>query len=233
RAAILGLRGLENKLSLSDWRPDSLFGAGGQSALRDLVGVMMRIPQLEKQLRDLGGHSGQQRRIAEITYSWVTGASIEQIARAYFGATPDRREKFTQAISRACVAIYRTLTNYGSWGLASLAKMPTSGLDFEKMTDDERKRINNLAAMVYYGVRTNSAILMRMESVPRSIAEPLGEVFVKHGGRVDEPDSPRQVRRFIKSLGLADWQNVVPSGATMSGADYRQVWSWLSGEETQ
>ncbi len=233
RSAILGLGGLENKLSLSDWRPESLFGAAGQTALRDLVGVMMRIPQLEKHLRDLGGRSGQQRRIAEITYSWVTGASIEQIALTYFGATPDKRENFTKAISRTCAAVYRTLANYGSWGLASLAKMPTSGLDFDKMSEEDRKRINNLAAMVYYGVKSDSAILMRMESVPRSIAEPLGDVFVRQGGRADQPDSLHQVRKFIKSLGLSEWGQVVPSGATMSGSDYRRVWSWLSGEETQ
>ncbi len=40
-----------------------------------------------------------------------------------------------------------------------------------------------------------------------------------------------QAREFIKGLGASDWDRLKPSGAHMSGIDYKSIWELLSGEQ--
>ena len=61
--------------------------------------------------------------------------------------------------------------------LPALSQMPTSGLDYENMDEKLKQTLNTLPAMIYHGVNTPEAILMRMNSAPRSIAERLGERY--------------------------------------------------------
>ncbi|MYF99253.1 DEAD/DEAH box helicase, partial [Candidatus Poribacteria bacterium] len=51
--ALVGLGNLERQLTASDWAPESLFGSGGRMA--DLFGVMLKVPQLQQDLGELGG----------------------------------------------------------------------------------------------------------------------------------------------------------------------------------
>lgn len=223
RSALLGLNKLEQKLGQADWEPSSLFGAGGNSALPALIGVMLKIPELNQSLNEITRSGKDQKQIAEITVSWVNGASIRDIATKYFSSNDE-----TSAITDACKAIYRTLVNAGPWGMSALTKMPTSGLDFEKLPPDVRQRLNSMPAMIYHGVRTEAAVMMRMNCIPRSIAESLGAKFTKiSGGDL----SIRAARKFLHELNQADWNAAVPEGAVMSGTDYKQVWQRLSGEQ--
>lgn len=224
RTAFLELGQLENKLTPSDWEPSSLFGDKGQSVLPNLVGIMMRIPQLQKGLDDIKGDGVGHRQIADITQAWVSGSSIEDIAKQYF-----KGDTLTAQISKACKAVYRDLANNGAWGLSALSKMPTSGIDFESLSDEERRRINNLPAMLYHGVKSEEAILMRMNSVPRSIAEQLGQDYRKQIDPASEILSPTLANDYLKSLKSDDWGRLKPEVSAMSGDDYREVWKRLSG----
>lgn len=221
RTAFMELQQLENKLNPADWRPESLFGEQGVSVLPELIGIMMKVPQLKKGLDEIGGKGPDQGRISEISQAWVAGKSIEEIAALYFeGKTA------TEQISKACRAVYRDLANNASWGLSALSKMPTSGLNFDDLTDEEKRRINNLPAMLYHGVQSEEAVLMRMSSVPRSVAEPLAGVFRS----ADRSLTSSAASEFLRSLDVTDWERVRPKAATMSGADYQKVWKRLSGE---
>ena len=168
-------------------------------------------------------------RLSQMTQAWVNGKSLHHIATEFF-STGDK--DVTDAISHACKAIYRVLTNSGCWGLAALAKMPTSGIDFDSLTPEQRQRINNLPAMIYHGVKTDAAVLMRMNSVPRSVAEPLGKEFEKATGKPAIGQTVGVARQFIKDLDSAAWDTLVPTDSTMTGADYREIWGRLSGEES-
>jgi replicative superfamily II helicase len=225
RTAMLSLRRLEHTLTPADWQPVSLFGATGTSPLPTLFGVMMNIPQLRNPLKELGSHGRTQTRLAQIAQAWVSGAPIEKIATDYFGGTP---ENMTDAITAACRGIYRTLAYAGTWGLAALSKL--SGIDFNSLPPDLRRSINNLPAMLYHGVNNEPAIAMRINSVPRSIAETLGQKFAREVASVDDVARPQVAREFLASLRDADWEEARPAGAAMSGADFRNVWARLSGE---
>jgi hypothetical protein len=225
RDAMAGLGRLENQLTTSDWQPTSLFGPTGTSPLPVLFGVMMKIPQLKTPLEELGKHGTGHTRLAEIAQAWVSGASIEKIAEDYFDGSADNR---TEAITQACRGIYRNLSNAGTWGLSALSKL--SGIDVDALPPEIRRSIANLPAMLYHGVKSEGAIAMRMNCVPRSIAENLGQKFSVAVGSEVGVTRPQIARQFLASLEDGDWEDSRPPGAAMTGADYREVWANLSGE---
>ena len=225
RTALLELNRLENKLTTEDWQPSSLFGSEtGRSALPDLMGVMMRVPQLQKSLTELGGDGIGHQRLADITQAWVEGSSLEDIANQFFD-----EGDLTNNLSKACKAVYRDLANNGAWGLSALSKMPTAGIDFDSLSDDELRTLNNLPAMLYHGVRSEEGVLMRMNSVPRSIAENLGADFKQQHRDTDTASAPSIATGYVSALSSEDWSRLRPEGASMSGDDYRKVWKQLSG----
>lgn len=164
--------------------------------------------------------------IARLATAWVTGKSIKDIAKEFFAGsgTP------TDAITNACKAIYRELVNSGPWDMAALSKLPTSGINFDKLSEDEKRRLNSLPAMIYHGVQTEEAILMRMNSVPRSVAEPLGKEFAAKIHAAPSEQTVTLAATFLRSLQDADWDRAAPKDSAMTGGDYREIWQKLSGE---
>lgn len=222
--AMAALGNLEHKLAPSDWSAESLFGDSGRVA--DLYGVMLHVPQLKQPLEDVGGQGFDHTHLSNITREWVKGAKIDEIAKAYFSADPDSAD--TEAITKACRAIYKAIVNNGTWGVSALCQM--SGIDFDALPEDERRRISALPAMIYHGVGTESAVLMRINSVPRGVATQLGERFSTNTDGSPDSFSVGSAREFLKSLNERDWEQARPKGASLSGANYRRVWSVLSGE---
>ncbi len=220
--ALAGMGNLDRKLNPSDWTPDGLFGRG--TGMADLFGVMLRIPQLKRGLDAITSPGIDRTQIAGITKAWVGGDSIQEIAKKFFKGT----DGGTEAITETCKAIYRTLVNNGTWGISALSRF--SGIDFEKLTESERRKINVLPAMIYHGVKTEAGVLMRMNAAPRSVAEKLGEVFEKKVGSVADGQGVQAARDFLKSLDAKGWEAARPANAPLSGADYRRVWAILSGE---
>jgi len=226
--AMSGMRGLEENLTPSDWAPESLFGDGGKIA--DLFGVMLRVPQLQQQLEEIGGDGFDQTRISDITRDWVNGKGIDAIAKDYFARDNDD-ETGTAALTDACKAIYRAIVNNGTWGISALSRV--SGVDFESLPEAERRRINALPAMIYHGVRTEDAVLMRMNSAPRSAAEALGNLYREFTDEDEGRYSVGKARNFLKELGTREWNRARPEGSALSGDGYKRVWEVLSGEAGQ
>jgi replicative superfamily II helicase len=222
--AMNGMRNLEEQLRPDDWAPESLFGDAGRMA--DLFGVMLKVPQLKQQLEEIGGDGFDHAHLSNITRDWVNGVRLEDIAKNYFAQNNELSE--TKAFTDACKAIYRAIVNNGTWGVSALSRV--SGMDFERMTEAERRRINALPAMIYHGVRTEDAVLMRMNSAPRSVAEKLGllyrDAFEGDEGRY----SVGKARRFLKSMSSRDWNRVRPRQAPLGGSGYKRVWEVLAGE---
>ncbi len=221
-SALAGVNQLDHKLTAADWTPESLFGES--SGIADLYGIMLRIPQLQDSLQEIGGEGFDKKRVAEITNAWVSGESIQEIAREYFRGDEDE----TKAITHACRAIYRHLVNTGTWGLSALSRL--SGIDFDSLSERERRRINALPAMVYHGVKSEDAVLMRMNAAPRSIAENLGRAFRSSVDKGADAAGVHEAREFLKGLDAGDWERMRPGGAHLTGTDYKKVWELLSGE---
>jgi replicative superfamily II helicase len=224
RAAIMGIQGLEQKLTRDDWAPESLFGEAGK--MSDLFGVMLKIPQLSDSLNEIGGEGFDHAHLSNITKDWVNGKSLQDIARSYFAE--GRADADTEAFTSACRALYRTIVNSGTWGVSALSRV--SGVDFAQMTEADRRRINALPAMIYHGVRTEEAVLMRMNSAPRSAAERLGQMYKSEIGDSVTQYSIGVARKYLRELSTSDWTKACPPNAALTGEGYRRVWRVLSGE---
>ena len=227
RVAMAGIGSLENRLTASDWAPDSLFGSSGRMA--DLFGVMLRVPQLKQELVELSGKGFDRSRISDITNDWVNGKRLEAIAREYFRRERDD-EAGTGALTDACRAIYRTIVNSGTWGVSALSRV--SGIDFEALSEADKRRVNALPAMIYHGVSSEDAVLMRMNSAPRSAAEALGSLYRELTDADEDRYSVGEARRFLQELSTDDWHDVRPEGAPLTGTGYKRVWEVLSGESS-
>ena len=225
--ALLGLNSLEKKLTIADWQPTSIFGPA--SSLPQIIGVMMNIPEVRGPLVELGQHGTDKTRVAQIAAAWVNGQSVEEIAKVYFSGDGENVKPLTDALTDACKGIYKALAYAGTWGIAALSKMPTSGIDFEALSETERRQLNVIPAMLYHGVNSEQAVVMRMNSVPRSIAESLGNMYAKTV-ETNGVVSATSARTFLKSLSESDWNAARPVNGTMTGSDYQAVWVTLSGE---
>lgn len=219
--ALNGLNRLERKMKPDDWAPECLFGTAGR--MSDLFGIMLKIPQVKEPLEEIVGKGSDEKKLADITLDWVNGSKIREIATKYFSGSDN-----TVSLCNACRAIYRSIVNNGTWGVSALSHV--SGLDFDKMADDEKRSINLLPAMVYHGVRSEEAVLMRMNNVPRSIAEPLGKQFGDAGLRSPDRYSVAYVRKYLSNLSSDQWDSAAPRRSALRGDGYRKVWKILAGE---
>lgn len=208
-----------------DWNAENLFSPAS-SRLDSLVGIMLStIPEV-KNLSEIGSQQSASRKmISNIISDWVSGRGIDEMARSYFeGDGTDYKDAIT-----ACVnAIYGKIINSATWGLAGIQKIPGSGLKFDTMSDEQKRRIANLPAMVYYGVDSEEAILMRMQGVPRGISKQLGDVYREQTPHQDiYAVGADDVMNWLDKLPDDVWQ---PKSKTISGADYKQIWRRLSGK---
>ncbi len=220
--ALHGIRELSRELAPSDFSAERLFGSA--AGMADLYGIMLKIPQLARNLEDITSAGVEHRHLAAITRDWVGGKSIQEIAAAYFKADEDA----TQAITNACKAIYRNLINNGTWGLSALSRL--SGINFDQLPEEQKRHINLLPAMIYHGVKTEEGVLMRMNGVPRSIAENMGELYRNISGNEGARKSIQGVRAFIASADISTWNQARPADSQLSAMEYRNAWKVISGE---
>ncbi|GAB5559119.1 MAG: hypothetical protein SynsKO_07660 [Synoicihabitans sp.] len=220
--ALIGIGELDRNLTTNDFSVDRLFG--DNNGMSDFYGIMLKIPQLARNLEEIATTGIEHQQLARITQDWVAGKSIQDIAVAHFRADQNP----TKAITDACKAIYGNLVNNGTWGLSALSRL--SGINFEELEESQKRRINLLPAMIYHGVKTEEAVLMRMNGVPRSVAESLGESYRSSVGKAELNPSVQSARSFVLNADEGVWGRAVPEGSSMSASDYQSVWKVLSGE---
>ncbi len=215
KSAMKEIDQLEYKLTTSDWMPDSLFGSS-ESKLPDLFSVMFKIDQLNFSHDDEQGR--KKTRMADIAQAWIEGETIQDIAATFFDGSGSNE------ISKVYDAIYGKLANGGTWGLSALSRI--SGIDFDTLSDEQKRQLNLMPAMLYHGVKSEESVLMRMNSVPRSFAETLGNKFKQQV----ENRNVATARQYLNNLLDSDWDSVTSHSKYLSGGDCKKVWQILSGE---
>lgn len=214
-----------SNLSPQDWNKNQLFSEQNQS-MRKLIGIMLNTYEIKKSIEELS--NGQQpldhSSIARLIIDWVNGQDIASIASKFYP-----NEETNKAIQRATKALHKVVANAATWGLAALQKMPTSGMDWESLSEIEKKRMANLPAYLHYGVNTDEGVLMRKNNVPRSIANRLGELYsASVSGQIfDQPSS--SVSQWIGQQEAETWSRIKPYESRLSGDDYKKVWMKLNG----
>ncbi|MEX2564753.1 MAG: DEAD/DEAH box helicase [Cyclobacteriaceae bacterium] len=214
-----------SRLTPQDWHKNQLFSAQNQS-MQKLIGIMMNTYEIRKSIEELspGDLVLDRTSIARLIIDWVNGRDIASIAsRIYPG------EESQRAILKTTKALYKVVANATTWGLSALQQMPTSGSDWENLSDIEKKRMANLPAYLHYGVNTDEGVLMRKNNVPRSIANRLGELYNASvdGEIFTQPSS--SVADWIGEQNVATWNEARPVNSQLSGEDYRKIWMKLNG----
>ncbi|RVU44716.1 DEAD/DEAH box helicase [Lujinxingia sediminis] len=188
----------------------NIFG-GPKPHLQSMMGVLISIPELKENFKDvLGGGGINGDEVARAVCDWVQGESIQSMANKYFDGN----------ISKCCQQLFGKITQTASWGMAAIQTLTLLD-DFDDMDEVEQRRVRNLPGRVYYGVNSDEALVLRLAGVPRTAAEGLARVLdVK-------PDMPlTEARSAVQSSSDAEWSQAMgPIGPT-----YRRVWSILEGE---
>jgi hypothetical protein len=72
--------------------------------------------------------------------------------------------------------------------------------------------------MIYYGVDTEDALLMRMAGVPRRLAKSLSHIVPKN-----ETLSLTDIRKKIGSLSDEQWTKFIPKNSNLSAQDWKKL----------
>ncbi len=223
QATMSALNRLDKELKPDDFVPESLFSSEGR--MPDMFAVMLDVPQIKRQLADSIGWDGDKAELSGIARDWVNGDGLKEIAVRHFSKDTDPNH--TRAVTEACRTIYGGIVDGGAWGVSAIGALAGAS---QELTDDERNRLAALPAMIYHGVRSEDGVLMRMNSVPRSVAEKVGELYRESHRTGAIRYSIGRVREFLKGMDAATWDRVRPAGSALSGDGYRRVWRVLSGE---
>ncbi|WP_191566575.1 DEAD/DEAH box helicase [Metabacillus idriensis] len=209
------------KLNSETWNRSNLFSSNGN--LKDLMGIMLSIPEIKGSLEEVtsrGTVSG--KYLADMITDWVSGESLNELSRKYFNDSTEA------SLTECCRAIYSKIVNSAPWGLSSILKLPTTGIDYEKLNAEEKLQIRNLPSMIYYGVNSSEAVLMRSSNIPRSIASEMGRIF-KENHDLSEA-STTKATSWLKELTDEQWERV-SANKKLTGSEYKKVWNVLNGQQ--
>lgn len=213
-------------MSSHDWQKNQLFSENNRT-MQGLVGIMLNTYEIKNSIQKLteGGEPLDHSSIARMITNWVNGSDIATIASESY-PNDDR----ALAIQRTTKALYGIIANSATWGLAALQKMPTSGINWDGLSEIEKKKMANLPAYLHYGVNTDEGVLMRKNNVPRSVANRLGELYSNsvEGDIFDQPSD--SVNDWLTQQTNETWHSIRPAGSRLSGEEYKRVWKKLNGE---
>ena len=201
------------KMQGSDWTVSGMFG--DSSRLEALVRTMTeKMPEI----REISEVKASQKTISPLDLSmiirdWVSGKPITHISEKYFGGTG------VDSLSQCVGALHGKVLQYATWAMSAIHQAYRARLEPESRS--------NLPAMVYYGVDSDAAILMRMNGMPRSLSTGIGGMYER-----DHKDLYGAQSSYV--LG---WLNDLPDGkwtrpetdAGLSGTEYKQIWRRLAG----
>jgi replicative superfamily II helicase len=213
-------------LTRSDWNANSMFSSQPNS-LKKLVGIMLRTPEIQRHLREIKvkGTRISHYSLARLISDWVLGKDIPEISRTYFGS--DDYGNISDCVS----AIYGPLVMSAAWGLSAFQRLSHDEIGYEGLTDQEKKQLANLPAMVYYGVNSDEAVLLRKANVPRTISKSLGEALLAHAGSAEGlyQKTSSDISNWLNALPETAWHRAVPANKEITGSDYKKIWQMLSG----
>ncbi|OCA69074.1 DEAD/DEAH box helicase [Chryseobacterium artocarpi] len=212
-------------INATDWNKNQLFSEQNQT-MQKLVGIMLNTYEIRKSMDELNGGDQilDKASISRLVVDWVNGKELPIIAARLY---PNESE--TVAIQKTTKALYKVVANSATWGLSALQKMPTSGIDWDSLSDIDKKKMANLPAYLHYGVNTDEGVLMRKNNVPRSIAKHMGALYqASIDGNIFNQTSD-SVDLWLKNQSIDIWSRARPAGSSLSGEDYKKVWKKLNG----
>lgn len=215
----------EQQVKLEDFNAGALFNANS-SSLKKLVNIMLKAPEIKRNLTEfITGNSEEIKQLPAIIADWVSGLTLQKLADKYYSSEETRIKQITTCVSE----IYSKLTNNAAWGLAAVQQL--SGINYDKLSEEDKNTLANLPAMILYGVSTNEGIALRKANVPRSLADRLGRLLDQQKENALYKISNSEVIAWLSELNERSWDEVNPNKEQISGSEYKKVWKKLVGIE--
>jgi helicase len=197
----------------SAWSDAALFGEDSEH-LAEIIEVIGQIPELSLGHSDAGAFNAA--IVAGVISDWVAGRTVSEIADRHFqhlGLDDDERRRMTSHY------LHSTLVGQVPWGVGALQRLVlTEQADLEK--------VGHIPSLIFYGVRSREAALLRMAGVPRIAAEGLATRWRD----TDQVASTfPALRHWVDELPIQAWDESVQEREKVSGSDARAVWSALAG----
>jgi hypothetical protein len=184
---------------------------------------MLNTAEIKQNISDIASFNkiADKTTIANIITDWVSGKSIEQIAQKYY----------SNDISKCTKAIYSDIVNSATWGIAAMQQLPQSGINWDNLTEIERRQFKNLPSMIYYGVNSEEAVILRKENIPRTIANNLGKELEREFKQNSLTKNSHELINWLNNLTIEKWQTVIPANKKITGDEYKKIWKKLAGIE--
>jgi hypothetical protein len=115
--------------------------------------------------------------------------------------------------------LHSRLVGQVPWGMGALQRVTLRD-------EGALAEVGHIPSLIFYGVRSKEAALLRMAGVPRIAAEGLAGRW--RDAELDTTTFP-DLRRWVNQLPLEAWDEAVADREVVSGSDARAVWSALAG----
>ena len=197
------------------WSDSALFGADPQP-LTEIIDVIGQIPELSLGHSDAGGFNAG--IVAGVVSDWVSGSTVSEIADRRFGhleLSDDDRLRMTSHY------LHSRLVGQVPWGMGALQRVTLR-------EEEELAQVGHIPSLIFYGVRSREAALLRMAGVPRIAAEGLAH---RWRDAQQQTRSFPELRQWVGGLALDAWDEAVADRDAVSGTDARAVWTALAGVE--
>ncbi|WP_286883084.1 DEAD/DEAH box helicase [Sphingobacterium sp. UBA5980] len=157
---------------------------------------------------DSHSNSFNEEAVAKVLISWVKGDQLFDVSAHHptFANNADASDRINAFVK------YINNTRFkASWGLGALEGIVNS-------SNDELKENSYIPSMVYYGVDTEEALLMRMAGVPRRLAKSISSIIPDN-----ETLSLTQIRSKISNLSSSEWDSITPSDSSLTGSEWKKL----------
>ena len=197
----------------SAWSEAELF-SDDSDRLTAIIDVIGQVPELS--LGQSGPGSFNPEIVAGVVSDWVNGLSVSEIAERRFGhlnVDVDERRRSTSHY------LHQRLVGQVPWGIGALQRITLR-------RGEDLSRAGHIPSLIFYGVRSREAAMLRMVGVPRIAADSLASRWRTSG---QAAASFADLRRWIGGLPGDAWEESVREREAISGEDCRVVWSALAG----
>jgi hypothetical protein len=192
--------------SAESWEANNLFNFN-TDYLKEKIKVIAKLKETGLGT-DSRNNTFNEEAVAKVLISWVKGDQLFDVSAQHptFANNKDEADRINSFVKYINNARFKA-----SWGLGALEGIVNS-------SNDELKENSYIPSMVYYGVDTEDALLMRMAGIPRRLAKSLSTIIPK-----DQTLSLTQIRAKINDLSMAEWNSHIPKGSKLTGDDWKKL----------
>lgn len=199
--------------------PERLFGEDVRPLARRIAAIA-NLPEI--QLGRDTDYTFSAEQMASILRDWVNGVSLSTMAQQYSTVETDPDVRIMN-FSRY---LFSKLLSRVAWGIGALETVCLSGSSVHNVYEGPGTT-SYLPSMIFFGVKQQAAIWLRMVGVPRIVADKMALLWQQ--SNKGAPTSYEAIRYWVAELTDSDWLHVIPTASALTPRDMRLIWQDFAG----